>query len=417
MSLILHPLTHEVYKLPEGAVEDSVPFPAWLFHTASFELVARAGRFRPELFVPRPASTQIVIVRLTTGPFTWGCRFEVDINADGLRDKLERRTGARFLFLWPLESAVEIARHIHNAEFADALATLLRCHPARGAAHVPPGPDEIAGCTRVDPLTELSATERVFVAMLTPLWCGCPCPRPPPDARRALRLRIRERRDRWLLQGRRVDSGLPPAWDLPLDLVVRVFAFAIAASIVVDAPKVLFLVWCDMRRVCRGARALCDGVLFLQLARLHDEARALACSNRRFEPWIPGQKCLRRDATPPAACCPALCSARSAALGIGCVELLKLPLQRVPRLGPLDHGDWPLPERRFVACPKVGAYLAARKKGDAAVEAAFAVIGSRVLVEDRRAFLRRHGPHAPGDAIYEMRTDPEGAIVKDLLGQ
>ena len=118
-----------------------------------------------------------------------------------------------------------------------------------------------------------------------------------------------------------------------------------------------------------------------------------------------------------AACCPALCSARSAALGIGCVELLKLPLQRVPRLGPLDHGDWPLPERRFVACPKVGAYLAARKKADAAVEAAFAVIGSRVLVEDRRAFLRAHAPRAPGDAIYEMRTDPEGAIVNDLLGQ
>lgn len=419
MSLIIHPLTHEVYKLPEGAVKESVAFPAWLFHAASFELVVRAGRFRPELFAPRPTAAQIVLVNLgPEGPFTWGCRFQVQIDGDGLRDKLERRTGERFLFLWPLECAVEVARHHHNEQFADALDTILRSHAQRGAA--PPGPDDIEGCTRVDPLVDLSATERVFVAMLTPLWGGCPCPRPraPPDARRALLLRTRERRDRWLLRGRRVDRDMPPAWgDLPTDLVVRVFAFAMAASIVVDAPKVLYLVWCDMRGVCRGARALCDGVLFLQLARLHDEARMLACSNRRWEPWIPGHKCLRRDAVPPAACAPSLTSARSAALGIGCVEVLRLPLQRVPRLGTLDHGDWPLPERRFVACPKVGAYLAVRKKADAAVEAAFAVIGSRELVEERRAFLRAHAPRAPGDAAYEMRTDPEAAIVKDMLGQ
>ena len=126
MSLVIHPLTHVVYKIPKDAiaVPPSVVIPLWMVEPAAFELIVRAGRFRPELLVPHPAPAQLGLVAIG-GALTWACCFQVTMAVDGLRDKLERRTGERFLFLWPLDAAVEVARQ-HNDALADAFATLRR---------------------------------------------------------------------------------------------------------------------------------------------------------------------------------------------------------------------------------------------------------------------------------------------------
>ena len=167
---------------------------------------------------------------------------------------------------------------------------------------------------------------------------------------------------------------------LPVDILARVVGQALSTSLVNDSAHTALKTYNTMRSLCRGSRALADNMLFGQLARLHDEARQLATrdSGRVPCPWgslawvssvgprcfaertTDGVKARQRGTAQPIPCSPALVGARANALGISCLDVLRLPLVRAAPLRPYDHGGWPVSERSFIAHPNTKGYFKTR---------------------------------------------------------
>lgn len=169
---------------------------------------------------------------------------------------------------------------------------------------------------------------------------------------------------------------------LPTDLLACIVGKALSTSLVNDDAKTALHTYNTMRSLCRGSRTLADNMLFGQLARLHDETRQLVTrdSGRCPCPWgtsawvsSVGPRCFmerttgnselrRRAKAAPIPCSTALAGARANALGISCVDVLRLPLVRAAPLFPRDYGGWPVSERVFSAHPNVRGYFKTRMR-------------------------------------------------------
>lgn len=173
---------------------------------------------------------------------------------------------------------------------------------------------------------------------------------------------------------------------LPVDILARVVGQALSTSLVNDDAHTALKTYNTMRSLCKGSRALADNMLFGQLARLHDEARQLATRDSlrvpcpwSFPVWVSskgprcftekttaGVKARQRGTAQPIPCSPALVGARANALGISCLDVLRIPLMRDQPLRPYDHGGWPISERCFIAHPNTKGYFSTRIRRDSA---------------------------------------------------
>lgn len=203
-TLILHPLTHEVFRVPDDALVIDKRVPVRLTPT-QFERALNGGPLRAER-IYRVRGNQdllhnndtvepdeIVVVRLRSSEnvptaYTWGLRFGLAHLSPGQTTAVRERhwldsplpAGHRFLFLWNPARAHNCAvarRHrIHNEglpeyDFDDPLLSpTLAYNPKLGCTGVPLGPDDIDGCTPIGgDVRLLRAEERMFVTSIPPL--------------------------------------------------------------------------------------------------------------------------------------------------------------------------------------------------------------------------------------------------------
>lgn len=207
--LIIHPTTHEVYRIPDEAILLGSQNPV-LVPASDFERMLHNGEVAAELLykkaalfsshgrgmngppsnnnqsnVFRPHEVDVVQLRSTENvprAVTWATRMEVMLVGTNraelsyVYDASElgnSYSGGRFLFLWLPAKAAHAFHELKDpadlAIGADYLEPTPDYQPAAGfSGDVQPlGPDDLSGCTRVDPM-QLSEAERLFVAMLTP---------------------------------------------------------------------------------------------------------------------------------------------------------------------------------------------------------------------------------------------------------
>jgi len=173
---------------------------------------------------------------------------------------------------------------------------------------------------------------------------------------------------------------------LPTEILARIVGKALSTSLVNDSGRMALQTFNTMRSLCRGSRALADNMLFGQLARLHDETRQLVTRDSGRVPcpwgnpvWVSsvGPRCFmerttdsselrRRNKARPIPCSSALAGARANALGISCIDVLRLPLMRAAPLRPHDYGGWPVAKRAFSAHPNFRGYFKTRMSRDRA---------------------------------------------------
>jgi hypothetical protein len=196
---MLHPLTHEVFRVPNSALVIDEHLPVRL-SPAQLERVLNGGpliaervfRARGNADLHTLSDTfdahEIVLVRLRSSEsvptaYTWGVRVSLmDARAAAFGTSelhwLSLDPGARFLFLWNPGRAhnASLTRRARNAngdgvhhDIDDPLlAPTLAYKPKFAGTGMPLGPDDIDGCTRVD-VRSLRREERVYVANIPPL--------------------------------------------------------------------------------------------------------------------------------------------------------------------------------------------------------------------------------------------------------
>jgi len=191
-TLILHPITREVYEVPASQLLFNSQMPVRI-SSAMFQTFAHEGGVNVDKFVSVCKNDQgeitgfnvdeVAAVKLRPtithfNPMTWATRVSVEVGEPVLPessrfDDLDREAGGRFLFLWPtLKAFATYVTRMNNAQRSnqysdphpvDDLAPTSAYESAlKGGAL---GPDDIPGCVRVDP-AQLSERERVFVAMM-----------------------------------------------------------------------------------------------------------------------------------------------------------------------------------------------------------------------------------------------------------
>jgi len=203
-TLILHPLTHEVFRVPDDALVIDKRVPVRLTPT-QFERALNGGPLRAER-IYRVRNNQdlvnnndtvepdeIVVVRLRSSEnvptaYTWGLRFALAHQFPGQTTAVRAKhwldssppAGHRFLFLWNPARAHNCAvarRHriysegLSEYDFDDPLLSpTLAYNPKLGGTGVPLGPDDIDGCTPIGgDVRLLRPEERMFVASIPPL--------------------------------------------------------------------------------------------------------------------------------------------------------------------------------------------------------------------------------------------------------
>jgi len=391
--LLIDPATLDVYEVPAAAlVVDAgraVHVPA-----ADFEAAVLAGDVRAEALHTMAAQRQTLrgsmgppanaglrgglseaalsLVRLRDDSHTWATRIEVllvgtnraELNHVYDSSVLSHRlTGDRFLFLWPPAEARRAYARLFPRRAWPALQERPPTPVYQPADGVALGPKDVPGCVdRVDAM-QLAEAERVFVACVGTR-------RPPPAAgpRRAPRELVE----------------LPVPVELPVELLSRIVAHAVAAALVERAGLASLRTYHALRSLCRGSLALADNIVRGQLARLHDETRQLACRDCGRAPdrhgsgqrvACVGPRCfpngttaaddlVARGLAAPIPCSPALVSERAGALGVTCLEALRLPLERAPRQTRRELGGWLLTPRVFVAHPNVRGYFKTRLRNE-----------------------------------------------------
>ena len=188
-TLLLHPITQEVYRVPTEAVLHDHHSPIWMNSTV-FQDLASMGSMSAEKFLRADASTktvgftvhQVMAVRLKnhesapmeqTPMYAWASRMQTHILSSDWTT--ESHMGQEFIWLWPPGKAwnawiTRQERHrLHPND--EPVWGIDACAPSVRYLSMHPGlmlgPDDIEGCERV-PLEDLSVAQRLFVTCIKP---------------------------------------------------------------------------------------------------------------------------------------------------------------------------------------------------------------------------------------------------------
>ena len=183
-ALLLHPITHEVYRVPEEAISHDYNHPVWM-RSDVFKDLSSVGSMSAEKFLQTENATvgydvdQVLAVRLKSAApgckpmYAWASRMKTHtICSDWTR---VGTMGEDFLWLWPPGKAWNawITRQERRrlsptddpAWGIDEYEPSVRYMPKHPGLML--GPDDIEGCERV-PLEELTVAQRLFVACIQP---------------------------------------------------------------------------------------------------------------------------------------------------------------------------------------------------------------------------------------------------------
>jgi hypothetical protein len=190
-TLLLHPITQEVYRVPAEALLHDRYAPIWMSST-TFQDLASMGSMSAEKFLRAntPSQTvgftvhQVMAVRLKSHEsdarlegqapmYAWASRMQTHILAtDWTR---ETSMGKEFIWMWPPGKAWNawITRQERHRLYPndEPICGIDECEPSVRYMSKHPGlmlgPDDIDGCERV-PLENLSVAQRLFVTCIKP---------------------------------------------------------------------------------------------------------------------------------------------------------------------------------------------------------------------------------------------------------
>ena len=188
-SLILHPVTHEVYRIPASAIEHDSNHPVCMDFDA-FQDMASLGCMSAERFLGAARTslqnasgfnvTQVLAIRLKNREangspiYAWATRMSTTSPMEGIEHTSEREMGREFVFMWPLGKAWNAwitRKDQRRINGEDGTFGIDACEPSIRYVTKQPGlmlgPDDIEGCTLVPP-EELTVLQRIFVACIKP---------------------------------------------------------------------------------------------------------------------------------------------------------------------------------------------------------------------------------------------------------
>ena len=191
-TLLLHPVTQEVYRVPATALEHDARHPV-LMPFDVFEDLASVGCLSAERFLDHERmsanggfdATQVLAVRLKGHAtvlggkpmYAWATRMATAVtlaHPRGARRSSSILVGREFIWLWPPGKALNayITRKERQRLDPDEMpAGIDAAEPTVRYTMAQPGltlgPDDIEGCERV-PLEELSVAQRLFVTCIKP---------------------------------------------------------------------------------------------------------------------------------------------------------------------------------------------------------------------------------------------------------
>ena len=185
-SLILHPITHDVYRVPREAIRNDHNHPVTVPRDA-FEEMARLGCVSVTKFLQvggTPTATftveQVLTVRLKgesdeAPMYAWASRMCTPVVDDASSTIGSHATmGQEFLWLWPPGKAWNAwitRQECQRLNPEEVVWGIDRCEPSLRYMTRHPGlmlgPDDIDGCVRV-PLEALTTAQRFFVACIKP---------------------------------------------------------------------------------------------------------------------------------------------------------------------------------------------------------------------------------------------------------
>ncbi len=190
-ALILHPVTHDVYRIPASAIEHDSNHPVRMGFDA-FEDMASLGCMSAERFLSaaRHSSqnvsgfnvSQVLAVRLKNRKATdagrpmyaWATRMSTMSPMEGIKHPSKSEMGREFLWMWPPGKAWNAwitRKDQHRINGEDQSFGIDACEPSVRYVTKQPGlmlgPDDVEGCTRVPP-EELTVMQRLFVACIKP---------------------------------------------------------------------------------------------------------------------------------------------------------------------------------------------------------------------------------------------------------
>tara|TARA_B110000444_G_C18816586_1_gene585461 strand:- start:208 stop:1845 length:1638 start_codon:yes stop_codon:yes gene_type:complete len=188
-ALILHPVTHEVYRIPASAIEHDSNHPVCMDFDA-FEDMANLGCMSAERFLSAASKSmqnvggfnvsQVLAVRLKNREvkgspmYAWATRMSTTSPMEGVERTSQREMGREFVWLWPPGKAWNAwitRKEQRRINGEDGTFGIDACEPSvRYVTNQPGlmlGPDDIEGCTRIPP-EELTVMQRLFVACIKP---------------------------------------------------------------------------------------------------------------------------------------------------------------------------------------------------------------------------------------------------------
>ena len=188
-SLILHPVTHEVYRIPASAIEHDSNHPVCMEFDA-FQDMANLGCISAERFLSAASKsmqgvsgfnvTQVLAVRLKNRAvngspmYAWASRMSTTSPMQCIERTSERDMGKEFVWIWPPGKAWNAwitRKDQRRINGEDGSFGIDACEPSVRYVTKQPGlmlgPDDIEGCALVPP-EELTVMQRLFVACIKP---------------------------------------------------------------------------------------------------------------------------------------------------------------------------------------------------------------------------------------------------------
>jgi len=188
-SLILHPVTHEVYRIPASAIEHDSNHPVCMEFDA-FQDMANLGCISAERFLSAASKsmqnvsgfnvTQVLAVRLKNREvngspmYAWASRMSTTSPMQCIERTSECEMGKEFVWIWPPGKAWNAwitRKDQRRINGEDGSFGIDACEPSVRYVTKQPGlmlgPDDIEGCTLVPP-EELTVMQRLFVACIKP---------------------------------------------------------------------------------------------------------------------------------------------------------------------------------------------------------------------------------------------------------
>ena len=175
MALVIHPVTLEVFEIPESSLVSDARHPVVMEHER-FERLAAAGTLSAEKFVEQHRqvfeTSQIMVVRLKGGAVAWASRLSTRVTDTAVPEMLRGEIGSEFVWLWPMNKAFHqyLTRKDRQLRDPTEVAAAIDDHePSISYAPVNTGqmlgPDDVKGAERVG-ASQLTAKQRFFVSSI-----------------------------------------------------------------------------------------------------------------------------------------------------------------------------------------------------------------------------------------------------------